>query len=181
MDEIVRVPVGEAISSRSLRVPRKMATTAKQSTKAIESRAVVERVWTDVVNGGNLAAIDELVAEEYRYHGPGGFELAGPAGFRRFIAALHDIFDGLTIVVHEYIVDGDRVFSRWTGTGTHRDSGQPVEWAGATVTHVADGQIFADWEYWDRLELAEQIATGWLEKRIVDSVSRGSTADLPTE
>lgn len=158
-----------------------MATTAKQPTNESESRAVVERVWTDVVNGGTLSAIDELVAEDYRYHGPGGYELTGPDGFRRFIAALHEIFEDLTVVVYEYIVDEDRVLSRWTGQGTYRETGRPVEWEGATVTHVADGQMVEDWEYWDRLEHAEQLATGWLEKRIVDSVSRGATKDLPSE
>lgn len=158
-----------------------MTTTAKQPTKEIESRAVVERVWTDVVNGGDLAAIDDLVAEDYIYHGPGGYELAGPEGFRHFIAALHELFEDLTILVHEYIVENDRVLSRWTGQGRDKKTGRLVEWEGATVTHVADGKMIADWEYWDRLELAAQLATGWLETRIVDSVSRRATKDLPSE
>lgn len=158
-----------------------MATTTKQPTNEAESRAVVERVWTDVVNDGNLAAVDELVAADYVYHGPGGYEFTGPNGFRRFITALHEIFEDLTILVHEYIVDEDRVLSRWTGQGRNAKTGRLVEWEGATVTHVADGKMIADWEYWDRLEIAEQIATGWLESRILDGVSRRATKDLPSE
>lgn len=146
-----------------------------------DGRAVVERVWDDVVNGGALDAIDGLVADEYTYRGPGGFELTGPDGFRRFITALHEIFDGLTVTVHEYIVDGDRVLSRWTGRGTYRENGEDVEWHGATVTHVAEGKMIDDWEYWDRLELAEQIADGWLQRRIVEGVARRATKDLPRE
>ncbi len=145
------------------------------------ARSVVERVWSEVVNGGDLDTIDELVAEEYTYRGPGGFELTGPEGFGRFVAALHEIFEGLTVEVHEYIVDEDRVLSRWTGNGTARETGKRVEWQGATVTHVADGQMIDDWEYWDRLELAEQLAEGWLAERIVQSVSRRATKDLPRE
>lgn len=146
-----------------------------------ETRAVVERVWTEVVNEGNLEAIDELVADSYTYRGPGGYELTGPEGFRRFIAALHGMFDGLSVTVHEYIVDGDSALSRWTGQGTFAESGTDIQWEGATVTHVADGKMVDDWEYWDRLELAEQLADGWLAERIVQTVSRRATKDLPTE
>lgn len=153
----------------------------KSTGELADSRAVVERVWNDVVNGRDLEAIDELVADEYTYRGPGGYELTGPAGFRRFITALHEIFEGLTVTVQEYIVEDDRVLSRWTGQGTARENGRSVEWHAATVTHVADGKMVDDWEYWDRLEIAEQIADGWLQRRIVESVSRRSTKDLPQE
>lgn len=146
-----------------------------------EARAVVERVWSDVVNAGDLDAIDELVAENYTYRAPGGYQLTGPDGFRQFIATLHEIFEGLRVEVHEYIVEDDRVLSRWTGRGIARETGEPVEWQGATVTHVADGRMIDDWEYWDRLELAAQLAEGWLEQRIVQSVSRRATKDLPRE
>lgn len=146
-----------------------------------ETRAVVERVWRDVVNGGDLDLLDDLVAEDYTYRGPGGYELTGPEGFRRFIAALHEIFEGLSVTVHEYIVEEGRVVSRWTGRGSYKENGEDVTWEGTTVTHVADGKMIDDWEYWDRLELAEQIADGWLERRIVRAVSGRATKDLPQE
>lgn len=150
-------------------------------TKPNEGQAVVERVWTDIVNDGDLDAVDELVAESYTYRGPGGYELAGPEGFRRFVGALHEIFEDLSVSVHEYIVDEGRVLSRWTGRGTDRKTGKEITWEGATITHVADGKMVDDWEYWDRLELAEQMADGWLEERIVQTVSRRATKDLPTD
>lgn len=158
-----------------------MPSTMKSTGELADSRAVVERVWNDVVNGRDLEAIDELVADEYIYRGPGCYELTGPAGFRRFITALHEIFEGLTVTVQEYTVEDDRVLSRWTGQGTARETGRPVEWHGATVTHVADGKMVDDWEYWDRLEIAGQIADGWLQRRIVERVSRRATKDLPRE
>lgn len=156
-----------------------MPTDGKPPDELKDSRAVVERVWEEVVNEGNLDAIDELVADEYTYRGPGGYELTGPDGFRRFITALHEIFEDLTVTVQEYIVEDDRVLSRWTGRATNRENGRDVEWHGATVTHVADGTMVDDWEYWDRLEIAAHVADGWLEQRIVETVSRRATKDLP--
>lgn len=144
-----------------------------------EDLVVVQRVWTEIVNAGCLDVVEDLVAESYTYRGPGGYELKGPEGFKRFVAALHQVFDGLHVDVHEYIVDGGRVVSRWTGRGTFKESGEDVQWRGATVTHVADGKMIDDWEYWDRLELAERVARGWLERRIVQAVSRRATKDLP--
>lgn len=155
----------------------RMKTTNEQQ----QNLAVVKRVWSDVVNGGDLDAIDDLVADDYIYRGPGDYELTGPQGFRQFVAALHEIFEGLTVTVHEYIVEEGRVLSRWTGRGTNKETGREMTWEGATVTHVADGKMIDDWEYWDRLELAEQIADGWLERRIVRAVSRRATENLPRE
>lgn len=146
-----------------------------------ESRAVVERVWNDVVIGGDLDAIDDLVAERYTYRAPGGIELRGPDGFRRFVEALHDLFVGLTIDVHEYVAENDRVVSRWTGHDTYRETGEGIRWEGATITHVADGQMVDDWEYWDRLELAEQLADGWLQTRLVRAVAKRATEHLPDD
>ena len=156
-----------------------MKTAKIQTHELVDSRTVVERVWEEIVNEGKLEVIDELVADEYTYRGPGGYELLGPEGFRRFIIALHELFEGLTVMVQEIIVEDDRVLSRWTGQATKRDTGRDVEWHGATVTHVSDGKMVEDWEYWDRLELAEQMADGWLQRRIVEGVSRRSTKDLP--
>ncbi|MFB6112784.1 MAG: ester cyclase [Halodesulfurarchaeum sp.] len=158
-----------------------MPTNVKPTEELNDSRAVVKRVWEDVVNGGDLDAIDELVAEDYMDRGPGGYECTGPDGFRRFIVALHEIFEGLTVTVHEYILEDDRVLSRWTGRATSRENGRDVEWHGATVTHITDGKMIEDWEYWDRLELAEQMTDGWLDRWIVDTVSRRATKDLPDE
>jgi hypothetical protein len=36
-----------------------------------------------------------------------------------------------------------------------------------------------DWEYWDRLEIAGQIAEGWIERRLIQAVSQRATKSLP--
>ena len=143
-------------------------------------RRVVERVWEDVINDGHLDLIDQLVAEKYVYHGPGTLEVHGARGFRRLIASLHELFDDVHVAVHEYITEGNRVLSRWTGRGHSIDAAREVQWRGATITHVEEGRMVEDWEYWDRLELAEQLATGWLRERLVRAVTDGVEARLPS-
>ena len=112
-----------------------------------ENIAVTRRIWQEIVDDGDLSVVDDLVAEEYVYRGPGGLELHGPEGFRRYIGSLHELFGEIEVTVHEYSADGNRVLSRWTGHGTHRESGREVTWRGATVTRVTGGKMVDDWEY----------------------------------
>lgn len=92
---------------------------------------------------------------------------------------LHELFCGIEVTVHEYITEGSRVLSRWTGHGTHEESGRSVTGDGATITHVEGGKMVDDWEYWDRLELAEQLASRWLERQMVGLVARRTMKENP--
>jgi ketosteroid isomerase-like protein len=146
-----------------------------------ESRRAVERVWEEVINERRLDFVEDLIAEEYVYHGPGELEVRGPDGFRRFIGSLHEMFDDVHVTIHEYITEGDRVLSRWTGRGHNIDTDRDVRWRGATITHVVEGRMIEDWEYWDRLELAEQLVTGWMKERLVEAVTGAVEERLPSD
>lgn len=150
-----------------------MSTTEEQAT------TVVDRVWQEVVVDADLDRIDELMASDYIYRGPGGLELHGPQGFRQLIVAVHELLDDVELTVHEYIVEENRVLSRWSGRAREKESDRPVEWHGATISHVADGKITDDWEYWDRLLLAEQLADNWLQRLMVRAVADQATESLP--
>lgn len=71
-------------------------------------------------------------------------------------------------------MEKDRVLSRWEGYGKYLETNREVRWQGTTITHVANGKMIDDWEFWDRLEIAEQINDSWLHKRIVDLVDKRS-------
>src|SRR4051812_20041261 len=46
------------------------------------NKAVCRRLIDEVINRGNFAPADALVAPGYVYHGPGGLELRGTEGFK---------------------------------------------------------------------------------------------------
>lgn len=139
---------------------------------------VVDRIWQEIVANGNTEVMDDLVADEYTYRAP-GLEIHGPEGFKRYIVALHELFDNIEVTIHEYIAQDDRVLSRWTGKAVHKKTGRDVTWKGATITHVAEGKMIDDWEYWDRMDLAQQLTAGWLEKKVVDYVANQIKKNLP--
>jgi len=149
--------------------------------KSEESVKVVDRIWQEIVKQAETSVMDELIHEDYVYHGPGGLELRGPESFMDYILGLHDILEDVDITIHEFIADGDRVLSRWTGHAKHIDTGREVVWEGSTITHLQDGKMIEDWEYWDRLELAQQMADGFIESWMVKVVTDGVMEKLPVE
>jgi len=63
--------------------------------------------------------------------------------------------DGYRISVVEQLVDGDRVCSRFTVTGTHR--GRSIELWGLVTSRVVNGQIVEDWAATDTIQVLRQL------------------------
>lgn len=71
------------------------------------NKQVVRRLVDEVMNGGQLAAIDELYA-------------AGlAAGARRWITPFQAAFPDVRMEIVELIAEGDRVVGRFRCSGTH--------------------------------------------------------------
>jgi hypothetical protein len=49
---------------------------------AEENKAVVRRVYTEVMGNNDLSVVPELFADDYVYHSPGSPDVHGPDGFR---------------------------------------------------------------------------------------------------
>ena len=131
-----------------------------------ENKRIVRRLVDEVLNGGNLALIDELFDPAYLPHdtsnpGRGG----GIAGAREFIAPLHEA--GLTDVRYEIeglMAEGDLVAYRWTLQFVHTGplmgipaTGRPVAITGADIFRLADGRIVESWVYPDALGMMQQL------------------------
>jgi len=137
-----------------------------------ENREVVRRIWEGMVNDGNLDLAYELVDEKYVYQGPGGYITRGPEGFKRLIAAIRSAIHNIRVSVAGYIAEGDVVASWWTIKGSDRETGHPIDFFGTTITRVAGGKMIEDWESWDRLDIAGQLASNWLQKKIIGAISK---------
>ncbi len=131
---------------------------------AEENKAIVNRIWEEVVNEGNLNIADELFAASYIYHGPGGREIKGPEGFKQFIAMRRTAFPDFHVAVEDMVAEGDRVVSRWTAAGTHKGDLMgiaPTErqgtMTGITITRIVGGKVVEDWENLDQLGMLRQL------------------------
>ena len=78
-------------------------------------------------------------------------EFHGQDGIARSVALYRAIFPDLEIRVLDQSADGDRVTSRWTLHGTHRN--RRVTLPGITISRFENGKIAEDWTVSDNLEL----------------------------
>ena len=83
-------------------------------------KQVVRRFYEELWNRGNLAAADELVAEDYIRHDlrPGDAP-PGPARQKAVAQRFRAAFPDVRLEVEALVGEGNVVVARWTSTGTH--------------------------------------------------------------
>lgn len=128
------------------------------------NKAVIRRIYEEVFNKGNLAAVDEVIAADYVYNGPGGRNVRGLAGFRELVTAFRAAFPDVCITVENMIAEGDYVAHRVSITGTHQGdlrgiapTGKRVNLTTNTFSRFAGGKEAEVWEEADALSLLQQL------------------------
>jgi steroid delta-isomerase-like uncharacterized protein len=134
------------------------------------NKSAIQRFWDEVFNKGNLDVADELCTSDYVYHGPGDHELRGSNELKTLVKALRIHFPDLNVMVEDMVAEDEKVAHRWTMQGTHKDTKKRLINKGMIITRFVDGKVAEDWELFDRLHGAEQLASGWLQKVIVNGI-----------
>ena len=124
-------------------------TTTKQDPKTIARRAIEE-----VCARGDFEKAKRFYSPDFRDH-VNDLEYTGLEGVRESVSLYRSVLPDLEIKVEDQLVDGDRVASHWTATGTNR--GRRVTMRGITISHVVDGKIVEDWGYSDTAGLLRQL------------------------
>jgi len=123
------------------------------------SREILEGAWS----GGPF---DEgPYAPDYVFVGPLVPDgVHGAEGERELIAGYRRSFPDLTFAVEEQIVDGDRVVSRWTASGTHEGefagiapTGRRGVVGGVSIARFAGDRLTNVWTMWDVHGLLDQL------------------------
>jgi steroid delta-isomerase-like uncharacterized protein len=129
-----------------------------------ENKALVRRVFEELLNKKNLAAVDESYAAGYVYHGPGGQDTKGPEAFKQLIGGLHTAFPDFHDTIEDQIAEGDKVVTRFIDRGTHQGefqgiapTGKRFTMTGLLITRIQDGKIAEEWEELDLLGLMQQL------------------------
>ena len=131
---------------------------------AEDNKALVRRFYEEI-DKGNLAAMDELVAEDYINHHPPPFP--GLARGREGLKQAFQIFWEATPghhVIEDQIAEGDKVVTRLSVYGTHEGdlpgiprTGNKMEMTAVAVHRIADGKLAEHWSNTDELGLLQQL------------------------
>ena len=127
------------------------------------NKAVVERLVRDIVNGGQVDLLDEVLAADFVAHGVGPGP-AGPDGMRRLIATWRTAFPDWQDHIDEIVAEGDLVVLKITAQGTHNGpllgiepTGETVQWGMIEMVRLADGKIVEQWGYSDFADVVRHL------------------------
>lgn len=111
----------------------------------IDPVAVVGR-WLDRGWGEcDLSAVDELIAEPFVRHGPGGTATRTHAELKQDLLGYQRALGKPTITVNGRIADGDRVWSHVTLRGVSIDTGDLRTVERLQIHRVVEGRIVEVW------------------------------------
>jgi predicted ester cyclase len=109
----------------------------------------VERLVDEVLNGHDLASLDELVADET---------------LKQRVRLFLEAFPDLRVAPNLVVAEGELDAVNLTGRGTHEGTFQGVpptgrRWAATcgAFYRVEDGRIVDAWVNWDELTILEQL------------------------
>jgi steroid delta-isomerase-like uncharacterized protein len=129
-----------------------------------ENKTIARRLFEEVMNKGNQAVADELVAAEFVNHDPGPVEQPNREGFKQFFVESHATFPDLRYTIEDIVAEGDKVVVRWTLKGTHKGQWGPVAPTGKQFTttgvyifRIANGKLAELWLKWDLWSMAGQL------------------------
>jgi steroid delta-isomerase-like uncharacterized protein len=130
-----------------------------------ESNKELVRTFYEEIDKGNLAAMDELVSEDYINHHPAPFPGLAPG--REGLKQAFQIFWEATPghhVIEDQVAEGDKVVTRLTVYGAHEGdlpgipkTGNKMEMTAVAIHRIADGKIAEHWSNTDELGLMQQL------------------------
>jgi predicted SnoaL-like aldol condensation-catalyzing enzyme len=127
---------------------------------------LIYRIYREAYNKGNLAVLDEAVAEDYIRHQPPMPDVKGLEAFKKFVADTRHAYSNLEIKVEEIIFEGDTSAVRLTLYGRHTrqaptiqapPTGRDFVMPACVVSHWMKGKVAADHVYNDYLGLLQQL------------------------
>ena len=126
--------------------------------------------YYSMFNGGNLAAIEDLMAPDFTMTiGSVAEPLHGPEGFRQLITMMRSAFPDLHFALKHLIAQDDIAVGHWTSSGTHAGepfitirgtlpaSGRQFAIKGVSSLRIANGKIVESYVCEDAMGFLQQL------------------------
>lgn len=118
-----------------------------------DAKAVVRRFNEDVIERGDRAAFEELMAPDFvNRSAPPGAPADGESMWNTFANVLRPAIARLKVTIHDQIAEGNKVTTRKSISGTHEGSllgveatGRPIRIDVIDIVRVEDGRYAEHW------------------------------------
>jgi predicted ester cyclase len=128
-----------------------------------DAKALVERMFDEIINKGNLNVADELFAEDFLDHGPMG-DVQGREAFKALVSAWRSAVPDVHCDVSHVFAEGDYVGWVVHTTGTHTGdglgfpaTGKRIDTISANVGRLRNGLAAEHWSEQGLLTMLQQI------------------------
>ena len=127
-------------------------------------KTLTRRFYDDVIVGGNLDLIDELVHDEFVEHEEFPGLPPGKESIRFFVTTMREAFPDLTTTIEDIIVEDKKVVSRLRFSGTHRGefggippTGKKIDVQAIDILAYRDGKLIEHWGVTDQMAMMQQL------------------------
>ena len=129
-----------------------------------DNKTLVRRLIDEAQSNGNLAVIDEILADDFVDHTP--FPGLPPTrdGIKMLFGYLRTAFPDLHVRIDEQVAEGEKVVTRKTFLGTHGGefmglpaTARPVAFEVIDILTVRDGRISEHRVVFDQLAIHQQL------------------------
>ena len=140
-----------------------MTTTTKEDIMSVDLIHILDTVYGEAINKGNLDALDDVFADDYVEHGVLG-DFTGREAFKGLLAQWRQAFPDVHSTYADVVQDGDRAAWRSTMSGTHLGdlpgipaTGKRVQLETIDLGWARDGRAVEHRSVMDRLAMLEQL------------------------
>ena len=147
-------------------VPESPPITAAVVAPAFEAnKELVRRYIEEVLAGGNLKALDTLMAPDYVDSSPEAEAGRGPEVVRIAQERVRALFRDIHYHVDQLVAEGDKVVARYTVHAIRKpdegrdvgDAGKEIGILGMTIFRIVDGRIRETWTINDQFTMFRQL------------------------
>ena len=121
-----------------------------------QNKATARRFYDEVFNRGDVSAIDQLCAHDFKDHTALPGQAPTAQGLKQIMATYLKAFPDIKVTVEEMIAEGDLVAARFSGTATHKGelfgtapTGKRISFNGIDFLRFKNGRVTDAWHQGD--------------------------------
>ena len=132
-----------------------------------ENKTVVRRMNKEFIEGGNMATLNEIFADDFVNHtAPAGTPTNKDGVIYFFNYFLKPAFPDLKVEIHDMVAEGDKVTTRKSFHATHQGAflgveptNKPVVMDVIDIIQLRDGKFVGHWGILDMSSVMTQLAS----------------------
>ena len=128
-----------------------------------ENKAKARKFYSEVMQKGNLAMLDDIVGANFLDHQPAPGQAPGSAGVKQFVTVVRNAISGLQVTVEHMVAEGDMVVAHVACRGKHTGelmgippSGKDVVMRVSDLVRIENGKAVERWGVEDMSGLMPQ-------------------------